>query len=284
MQKILPAFLFLLAVPFQAHAEVKITQSISYGHNRAEIVDIYQPDTCRKANCPVTMWVHGGGWRHGNMQGERASEMMTTWAKQGIVMVGVNYRLAPEYMHPAQIEDVAAAINWVCHNISDYGGDPHRISLLGHSAGAHLVALVATNPTYLGAYGLSPGKVLSNVFPIDTASFDLTNPSRLVSRMIREAFGTNRQTLEEASPIWNVHRGGSYPPFIMAATKVRNDAVQTSQILQQKLRDAGASADLMIIDYPGLRQLKAHAKIASDLANLDSNMTKVLLARVLGQP
>jgi len=231
----------------------------------------------------VTLWVHGGGWRNGDTTKGSASNMLTQWANQGIVMVGVNYRLSPDVVHPAHVQDVAGAINWVHANISQYGGNPNRISLLGHSAGAHLVALVATNPTYLGEYGLSP-KNLQNVFPIDTASFDLTQPSQFVKRMIDDAFGTNEETLRDASPIWNVHTGGAYPSFIIAATKVRSDAVETSQILQKKLIEAGGSADLIIKDYPGARQLQAHGMIAKELADMDSSMTKTLINRVLTTP
>jgi acetyl esterase/lipase len=274
---------FLVIYHLNAYAGEKVTHSIHYGPNEAQIVDVYQPGKSQNNKYPVVIWVHGGGWRNGNMQHGKAVDMMTTWAKQGIVVVGVNYRLSPEYMHPAHVQDVAAAINWVYHNIDRFGGDPSRISLLGHSAGAHLVALVATNPTYLGTYGLSPDNVISNVFPIDTASFDLTHPSRFVGNLIKEAFGTDEAVLKQASPIWNVHRGGSYPSFIIAATQVRDDAVVTSQILQQKLRNAGGSAELIVVNYPNLSQLKAHSMIANDLANLDCDMTKTLLRRVLEQ-
>ena len=283
MKYIILIFSLFLALSSPAQAEVNVTQSLHYGQDESQIVDIYQPDICKTKSCPVTMWVHGGGWRHGNMQGEKATEMMAAWADQGIVVVGVNYRLSPEYKHPAHVQDVASAISWVHNNISQYGGDPARISLLGHSAGAHLVALVATNPTYLAAHNLSP-RNLANVFPIDTASFDLTHPSHFVKRMITSAFGTDEAVLKEASPIWNVHEGSSYPPFIMAATKVRTDAVETSQILQKELRASGASAELMIVDYPHAGQLKAHGLIAKDLANLDCDMTKALIGRVLRKP
>ena len=286
MKKLLlvfPLLVYFAVFPFKLHAETKVTHSIHYGPNAAQIIDVYQPDGFQSNKFPVVLWVHGGGWRNGDMQHGKAVEIMTTWAKQGIVVVGVNYRLSPQYMHPAHVQDVAAAINWVYHNIDRFGGDPSRISLLGHSAGAHLVALVATNPTYLNAYGLSPNKVIANVFPIDTASFDLTHPSRFVSKLVREAFGTDEAVLKEASPIWNVHSGSNYPAFIIAATQVRNDAVETSQILQQKLREAGGSAEFMVINYPNLGQLMAHAKIAEDLANPNCEMTKTLWHRILEQ-
>lgn len=273
--------LLFLLFPFSAHAEVKMTRDIPYGHNKLQRLDVYQPESCRNRLCPVTMWVHGGGWKRGDTGGEASTKMQTLWAEQGIVMIGVNYRLSPDYTHPVHVQDIAAAINWVHENIRRYGGDPEKISLLGHSAGAHLVALVATNPRFLAVYNLSPKKDIANVFPVDTASFDLTNPSPFVKKLVQSAFGTNEETLRDASPIWNVQTGGNYPPFIMAATKVRDDAVSTSQILQKKLRAAGGSADLMIIDYPGMRQLKAHGQIAKDLGNMASPMTRTFINRVL---
>lgn len=280
--RFLPLALLLFIVPVAAAAAVDHTSGIHYGADERQIVDIYQPDICRNRACPVTLWVHGGGWRHGDMTGEAATNLQTLWAGQGIVMVGVNYRLSPQHMHPAHVQDVAAAINWVYHNIRRYGGDPRRISLLGHSAGAHLVALVATNPTYLGAYGLAPSQVLANVFPIDTASFDLTESSRFVRRLTKSAFGTDERVLREASPNWNVHPGGAYPSFIIAAAAARDDAVATSRILQDKLRQAGAAAELLVMDYDK-GQMKSHGAIAKDLTNLDSRMTRRLLDRVLGR-
>jgi acetyl esterase/lipase len=282
MNKFLVLVLSLMCVASQA--EVSITRDIHYGPGPDQIVDVYQPDQCKSRACPVTMWVHGGGWRYGNTSGKLSTEMQTLWAEQGIVMVGVNYRLAPRFQHPAQIEDLASAVNWVHDHISQYGGNPNRVSLLGHSAGAHLVALVATNPTYLGAHGLSPKGAIANVFPIDTASFDLTHPSRPVARMVKNAFGTDQSVLREASPIWDVVKGGSYPPFFIAATRVRRDAVETSEELTRRLKEAGTPVEFMTMDYPGAGQLKAHGMIAMELTKVDSRMTKALLSRVLRQP
>lgn len=279
MRKWLCAFIAL--VSFSAHAELTITRNIHYGPHPLQIVDVYQPDQCRERACPVVMWVHGGGWKRGDTGGSSSTQMQSTWASQGIVMVGVNYRLAPDYQYPVIAQDIAAAIHWASINIGQHGGDPTRISLLGHSAGAHLVALMGTNPRFLGEYGMSPKKNLANVFPIDTASFDLTEPSPFVRKRVQPAFGSDPATLRDASPIWNATSDGSYPPFIIAATQIRDDAVHTSRILQQKLRAAGGSAELMIMDYPGKGQLSAHGAIAKDLANLDSTLTRALISRVL---
>jgi acetyl esterase/lipase len=279
--------LLLLLLSFwsvAAPAEVNITRDIHYGPSPEQIVDVYQPDQCKSKPCPVTIWVHGGGWRYGDSNGKRSTAMQSIWAEQGIVIVGVNYRLAPRNQHPAQIEDVASAISWVHDHISQFGGIPNRVSLLGHSAGAHLVALVATNPAYLGAHRLTPKGAIANVFPIDTASFDLTHPSRPVARMVKSTFGTNENVLREASPIWNVVSGGSYPPFYIAATRARQDAVETSEELSRKLKAAGTPVEFITMDYPGVGQLRAHGMIAIELTKVDSRMTKALMSRVLQQP
>ena len=286
MNKLSLAFIVLqlFSVSISANASVSITRKIHYGLNDLQVLDVYQPSSCLNKSCPVVMWVHGGGWRNGDTSGKKSTEMQSIWAENGIVMVGVNYRLSPDFKHPAHVQDVANAIYWVNKNIRKFGGNPNQISLLGHSAGAHLAALVATNPIYLESYSLSPKNIV-NVFPIDTASFDLTQPnSRMVGRMVDSAFGKDIDILRDASPNWNIAADRTYPAFIIGVTKVRKDAVSTSKTLQQKLMSVGASAQLIIMDYPGLGQLKAHGEIAKDLANPDNIMTNALIQRVLSGP
>ena len=278
MRLVLAVLLSLVALP--AMADTKVFNDIAYGRDDQQKLDVFMPDVCQNASCPVVIWVHGGGWRMGSKDMRNSRELMQTWAAQGIVTVSTNYRLSPQDVHPAHIRDVTAAIGWVYRHASQYGGNANRIFLLGHSAGAHLVALAGTSPTYLAEQGLKPS-MLKGVFPIDTASFDLAaNPNRHVQRMIRSAFGTDPAVLREASPIWNVSAGQSYPPFIIAATENRPDAVETSQILQSKLRSVGGQAELMVINYPDERQLAAHRDIAQDLRNINSPMTQKLLAFV----
>jgi acetyl esterase/lipase len=274
-------FVMALLIALPAQANTKIFSDIAYGNQRLQKLDVYQPDSCRQANCPVVIWVHGGGWRNGHKSQRSTPDMLKAWASQGIVMVSINYRLTPDVTHPAHVQDVAAAVHWVSQTISRYGADPKRISLLGHSAGAHLVALAGTSPVYLAAHGLSPAS-LRHVFPIDTASFDLAeNNTRMVKRMIENAFGSDPAGLREASPIWNVTNGRAYPNFIIAAAGSRTDAVATSNQLAAKLRQSGGKAEVLVMNYDPRGQLKAHADIARDLANLDSTMTRKMIAAVL---
>ncbi len=269
----------LLAIPQTAVADVKVTRNIDYGSEKRQRLDVYQPESCM-GRCPVVIWVHGGGWRNGTKTQRSTTSMLRTWAGQGIVMVSIDYRLTPDVVHPAHIQDVAAATGWVSRNIQTYGGSPRRIFLMGHSAGAHLVALAGTSPIYLAQQGLDPAQ-LAGVFPIDTASHDLTQVNPFVRNMVRDAFGTDRAILREASPLYNVHAGRRYPPFIMAAVSNRPDAIATNKSLADKLSAVGGTAQVLVMQYPdSKRQLQAHAEIARDLGNIKSVMTQTLLEHV----
>lgn len=275
------AFLLLFMVNVAQAAEIS---DVSYGPDPLQNLDVYSPENCPQVGCPVLVWVHGGGWRMGDKSNDSTHGIVKAWVPRGAIVVAVNYRLSPAVVHPVHVQDVAASIAWVKQNIQGYGGNPNKVFLMGHSAGAHLVALVATDPQYLKPYGLHPADALAGVFPIDSASYDLTESVKeaWVGRMVRQAFGDNRDALNLASPIWlaSHNRRERYPVFILAATKQRDSAVfQMNELVQQLQRD-GANAQGIIVDYPAMRQLEAHREIAMDLGDPTSTMTKRLMVEV----
>jgi arylformamidase len=248
---------------------------IRYGDQAQQTLDIYSGRSKQEgANRPVVVWVHGGGWRNGDKDNRSGQNLCKAWAQAGVVMVNLNYRLTPDVMHPAHVEDVAAGISWVHKNIDRHDGDPKRIFLLGHSAGAHLVALVATNPKYLKVHDLTP-QTLAGVMPIDTASYELASTrTLLVRKMIRDAFGDKPEVLAEASPLVQAKQHkGACPPFVIAVTKQRPEAWKESIAFKEAL----ANSKIIVMDYPGSGQLKAHAEIARDLIDVNNDMTKQLL-------
>ena len=257
--------------------------SVNYGTAPKQSLNVYRAAVEAEAQpVPVVIWVHGGGWRNGDKDNRSGIHLCQTWASHGFVTVGLDYRLTPEVVHPAHVEDVAAGINWVHRNISKYGGDPQRVFLLGHSAGAHLVALVATAPSYLQAHELSPKTAVAGVMAIDTASYDLTTTrTPLVRRMIADAFGADTKTLNDASPLLHARRNpAACPPFVIAAVKQRTEAVQESTALDAVL----PNSTLVIVDYPGSGQLAAHGLIAKELADSEKDLTKKLLTFVKETP
>lgn len=263
----------LTLLPLAALAGPEI--DLAYGREAGQRLDVYYPDGCLAARCPVVMWVHGGGWRNGDKGTKGARDLAATWENAGAVVVTLNYRLTPDVVHPAHVQDVAAGIAWTRANIGRYGGDPRRLFLLGHSAGAHLVALVATDPQYLAAHGLGLRESVAGVMPIDTASYDLVaNSGTAVSRMIEDAFGTDRAVLRAASPLLIVKPGSrDYPPFVIAAVKRRHLAVQQSHALAGLL----PQARVIVEDYGSKGPLRAHAEVARDLADPDSHLARELM-------
>jgi triacylglycerol lipase len=127
-----------------------IVRDVAYGSDPLQKLDLFVPDTSG-GNRPVLLFVHGGGFTRGDKHGPFYPDNITAWAaKHGMVGVNIDYRLAPANPWPAAVEDIAAAVAWVHANIAQYGGDPDRIVLWGHSAGANDVADYVAHPDMQG--------------------------------------------------------------------------------------------------------------------------------------
>jgi acetyl esterase/lipase len=275
--------LAMVVLTVAANALAREPDEVFYGDDPKQSLNVYVPAAIANDRpLPVVIWVHGGGWRHGDKDNRAGIHLCQTWADTGFVVVGLDYRLTPDVVHPAHIEDVAAGIAWVHGSIARHGGDPKRVFLLGHSAGAHLVALVATAPKFLERHKLTPKQAIAGVMPIDTASYDLTTAGTpVVRRMIADAFGDDPATLADASPLVPAKRNPDRcPPFVIAAVQQRPEAVRESEALDAAL----PSSTLVVADYPRMGQLVAHGMIARDLVDLDNALTKQLLAFVRDTP
>ncbi len=165
---------------------------------------------------PVVLYVHGGGWFKGDKANVgRKPEWLTGL---GFVFVSVNYRLLPAGRHPANAEDVAAAVAWANRRIAEHGGDPRRVFLMGHSSGAHLVSLIATDERFLAAHGLGLDAI-AGVIALDTDCFDVEARMRALPPGERglylAAFGGRATTWRDASPLAHVTAGEPLPPFLL---------------------------------------------------------------------
>jgi arylformamidase len=183
-------------------------------------IDIYPPAS-PGCDAPVVMWVHGGGYQTGD-KANRIGAKVKLFGDAGWILVSVNYRLtAPGQVASAEFpdhyRDVAAAIAWVDHNIASYGGDATRIALLGHSAGADIVANVVTNPTYLETVGLDLAAVRC-AGPLDTEGFDKTAANAADPDGERElwdaALGNNPDYATATSATTLIEPGIGIPPMI----------------------------------------------------------------------
>jgi acetyl esterase/lipase len=138
--------------PKEVWAGVSIQRDIAYGSDSLQKLDVFTPDGVKGKRLPVLLFVHGGGFTRGDKHGDFYPDNITLWAaKNGMVGVNIDYRLAPKDPWPAGVKDLAAAITWTKTNIARFGGNPNRIVLFGHSAGANHVADYAAHPEIRGA-------------------------------------------------------------------------------------------------------------------------------------
>ena len=192
-------------------------------------VDVYIPRGQKEF--PVIFFVHGGAWYHGNKnQFGIYSALALSWARHGIGTVSVNYRLSPGVKHPEHIKDVARAFAWTRKNIHNYGGRPDQIFVCGHSAGGHLVSLLATDEKYLRAEGLSLKDIrgampISGVYRIHDIQLNAGIPpargangsnsahGHSAAPPFSSVFGNDMEIRREASPLVHVKPG--VPPFLV---------------------------------------------------------------------
>lgn len=159
----MPFQLISVALAFAGDPSVQVVRDIPYwtGENRhpaKHLLDLYLPGESK--NFPVLFFVHGGAWMHGdkNFLGIYSS-LGKAFAAKGIGVVVANYRLSPAVRHPEHSLDVARALAWTQKNIASRGGDPAAITLCGHSAGGHLVSLVACSGELQKECGVDPARI-----------------------------------------------------------------------------------------------------------------------------
>ena len=202
-----------------------------------------------QTNAPVMVFVHGGGYRVGDKASSKDLDPKPEYfvSKLGYIFVSVNYRLLPEGQYPTNVQDVANALAWVSDNIAEFGGNPEQIFLMGHSAGAGLVAHVATDETFLKKAGKDLGLlkgVIANEggYGVDT---DEGNAQRNES-----LFGSDwREKVAAAHVAPDKH----IPPFLLIYVASGETPVPgtNEQALgfAGKLRKAGVHADLLPLDH-----------------------------------
>jgi acetyl esterase/lipase len=208
----------LLAVPARADEpkapakdeklfEVETVKDVAYNDAKdadpeKHKLDLYLPKG--RKDFPVLFFVHGGTWKSGDRK--VYPKFGETYAARGLGVVVISYRLSPKVQHPAHIEDVAKAFSWTCANAGKYGGKADQIFCCGHSAGGHLVSLLATDESYLKAEKRSFADI-KGVIPISGVY------TILPAGALATAFGKDPEVCKKASPINNV--GDKHPPFLL---------------------------------------------------------------------
>jgi len=272
-------FLLLLScLAASAQDAPRIERDIPYAEprNERQLLDVYAPPS--GSNRPVVVWVHGGGW----MAGSKASvdHKPAAFLRRGFVFVAMNYRFVPHVAMGDIIADVARSVGWVRRNIARYGGDPGRLLLMGHSAGAQLAAILCTDARHLEAEKV-PLATIRGCVPVDGDTYDV--PLQVATATARrkslgqpppkmghpEKFGgLDRQRAYSA--VNHVARGKGIPPFLLLHVASHTDTTAQAHRLWDALDQAGIRARIFGAEGTD------HVKLDRDLGLEDDPATKVL--------
>jgi arylformamidase len=249
---LLLVFVLLLSAICSSAMAQKLTSDIPYvesGHER-QVLDIYTPEKDADKALPVMFWIHGGGWQVGDKDDVGLKPKVLI--ERGFVFVSTNYRLLPDVEMDVLIGDIAKSLGWVHKNIANYGGDPKRIFVGGHSAGAQLAALICTDDRYLKKEGVSFG-VLKGCVPVDGDTYDIP---KIIStaehrRSIygwkmytfghRQKFGNDPEKHVDFSAVTHVAKGKGIPPFLLLYFPGNPDTNAQAGIFREVLEAAGVS-------------------------------------------
>lgn len=217
-----------------------------YGTDPKQRLDLVRQAGAAKA--PVLLFVHGGGWSIGDKA--HAAPEKAKWANsKGWAFASANYRLVPQATVEQQAADVASAIAWLRANAAQEDLDPNRIVLMGHSAGAHLAALVGTDPRYLQAAGV-PMSAVKGVILLDGAGYDVPTQAsaemNLVKPMYEAAFSTDPKRQAALSPTRHA-AAPNVARWLILPIERRADSQAQSKGLADALTHAGSSATVIAV-------------------------------------
>lgn len=227
---------------------VVVARDIRYGPAARQTLDVYRPSNAGGKPLPVIVFFYGGSWATGTKAGYGFAGRAL--AARGFVTVVPDYRLVPQVVYPAFVQDGAAAVGWVRRHIAGQGGDPERIVLAGHSAGAYIAAMLAVDERWLGRDREGVRGLVGLAGPYDFAPFDVDAS--------RNAFGRWPDPQETQPVRW---AGAGDPPALLLTgaddTTVRP---RNSEMLAARLRAGGVTAELK--EYPGV----GHVGLVTSLA------------------
>ena len=244
--------------PAAKRADAGAARTLSYGPDKLQTLDFYPAPQGQRA--PLVVFVHGGGWKRGDKSMMRGSDKLSDWHAKGYAVASLDYRLVPDARVEDQAADVAAGLAALRRQSTTLGFDPDRVVLVGHSAGAHLVALVGTDPQWLRGAGL-PMTAVRGIVTLDGAGYDVPSQmgenSRLMGDTYEQAFGTDPARQLALSPTRHTAAPNA-PAFLVLYISGRSDSKAQSEGLARGLRGAKTPVELHAVAGRGL---KGHMEI-----------------------
>jgi arylformamidase len=223
---------------------------VEAGHAR-HVLDVYKPKKPPESPLPVVFWIHGGGWQAGDKSDVALKPKVLT--ERGFVFVSTNYRLLPDVSMEELTADVAQAVGWVHRHIAEQGGDPNRLIIGGHSAGAQLAALLCTDSKYLARENV-PFTALRGCVPVDGDTYDIPRiimtaehrqtlyGGKMFTFGHRQKFGNDPEKHVDFSAVTHVGKGKNIPPFLLLYFSGNPDTIAQAQRLEKVLQEAELDA------------------------------------------
>ena len=215
----------------------EITHSVAYGENPRQTLDVYRPASATRS--PVVVFFYGGSWQTGDK--ETYLFAATALAQRGYVVVVPDYRVYPEVRYPAFLEDSARAVRWAKDNAARFGGNPDKLFIMGHSAGAYIAAMLVLDGRWLQKVGLTPNRDIAGLIGI-SGPYDFLP---LHDGLLATIFGGDNVT--DTQPISHVMPGA--PPALLV-TGQRDGIVEPGNTTRLAARLAAQGDKAMVKTYP----------------------------------
>ena len=227
-----------------------LTQNIDYGQLPRQKLDIYQPRKYAEKR-PVVLFYYGGSWDSGNKEDYKfVAEALTS---KGIITVIPDYRVYPEVAFPEFMKDPAKVAKWVKDHINEFGGDPNKIFLVGHSAGAHIAVMLSLNEQYLAAENLKFTDFSGTIGSAGPYDFLPVKTNRL-----KEIFGPE-QDRWKSQPIEFV-KGNNQPMLLLVGLKDSTVWSKNTFNLAAKIKNKGGV--VQVVEFPSFGHIDMIAKLA----------------------
>jgi arylformamidase len=246
---------------------------LAYGSDPAQKLDVFIPKDAKAA--PIIVMVHGGAWMIGDKANANVVANKTLrWLPKGYIVVSPNYRMSRPIDPIAQADDVARALAYVQSHASAWGGDAARVLLMGHSSGAHLVALLAADPGAASRLGAS---AWLGTVALDSAALNVVGIMEARHpRFYDQVFGDQRSQWIKASPLYRLTAAPR--PMLLVCSSQRGNSCPAAQEFAGKVTSLGGRATVLPVDLK-------HGEINAELGRADEYTAAVeTFMRSLGLP
>ena len=263
--------MLLLVVCFPAYAQT-VDRNISYGSDPEQQIDLYHPPVAGPAK--LVVFLHGGGWVGGHKGvGRRIAPALVA---QGYAVASIGYRLYPQASPQVAVQDAANGIAYLLHNAARFGIDPSRFAIIGHSSGAHMVALLGTDDGYLTRAGVDP-RTLAAVITLDGVFDVRANLTDYPSEQREAVFGNDPAAWKRVSPVDLLGSMSAHPRFCLVHEDTNPRFIEQETLFEAALKQRGES--VQAVTAHGL----THGDLVSRFGDPGAPMAAFALACLAGR-